>query len=301
MNVTKMRNAIDLAEKMSVPCHSDDNGQFVKGHSERLGIIKNELQDTDFKLCEENEYFLLYAKKPLQEMDGRVLLVSSHADCLQNKKVFKKTNDSIHGIFDNALTNAVSVYLMKYCDMPDNVIFAFTADEEHKSRGAKHLIRYLKSFSIAFNAIVLDVTYSGYTFGADFTIENDFIYKDQEEWIRSIIDCAIDSGSKWKFVQADEEMKSDNPEDYFESGEIRDILAEKDEDAISYEWNSFEEALADESYMYDKHDISCFSFCIPCDAEFTCKDGNMHDPKGFGVKIEFFFKYIIVLNEMCRI
>ena len=141
--------ALSIAEKMCVTSHSDEE-KFVT--HDRLKNIEEELKDTAYKCVNTEEgnnnvIFKMYAKKPIGEIEGRILLVSSHADCLQRGKVFEKEMpghpERMLGIFDNAITNAACVYLMKHCDIPENVVFAFTGDEENKQNGAKEVCKYL--------------------------------------------------------------------------------------------------------------------------------------------------------------
>lgn len=100
--------------------------------------------------------------------------------CKDQTKGHEELNsDYINGCFDNASTNAVCVYLMENMTLPQNVIFVFTADEEYDSEGSKHAANELRKYfgKEKINAIVLDVTY-GFQDGVDFTIENDFIFKE---------------------------------------------------------------------------------------------------------------------------
>lgn len=317
--------AIQIAEALSIPSHS--NGiKFVTG--DRLDRIRKFLKDSRYQCVYDGRIFQLYAQKPIREIKERILLLSSHADCLQLAPVFEQRGDLLHGIFDNAITNAVCVYLMKYCDLPENVVFAFTGDEESEEEteevlaklglkyqyeeklkivedddeimaGAYGVSEYLYHLRKEYRAIVMDVTCVGFDENADFTIENDFIYKRDEMWMHYVEAYALASGLTWRFVQAERSQKSDNPRAYYSSDSIIGRLPRK-----NVVWDRIgrpEEAEEDETYEYDAADISCFALCLPCNAELTCRDGDMHNPHGFGVRTISYLNYIRVVRDICHI
>ena len=283
--------AINLAEKLAVPSHSNHD-QFTE--LGRLNKIDSELRETAYGHVEKHELFWLYSQKPIDEIEGRLLVVSSHADCLQRDAVFeysdKKHPKRMVGIFDNAVTNAASVYLMKYTDLPENVVFAFTGEEETDQKGARKLSKYLKSLNKSFNAMVLDCTYSAFEDQADFTIENDFIYLCDANWMKKIIDSIIPLGDTWRFIPAPSDQKKDNPDDYFDSKEIVKMISSE---KTCTDAGDIETADEDEAWEYDDRDISCFSVCLPCDAV------DMHVQTGFGIRRKNYYNYIAALHILC--
>jgi len=322
--------ALYLAERMSVPSHSD-GVKFVT--LDRLNNIEEELRETKYCNMVDGGIFRLYSQKPIEEIPGKLLVISGHADCLQLNAVFQKKSKKhpkrMVGIFDNAITNAASVYLMKYFDLPENVVFAFTGDEESEEEtkdvleklglkykktsrylskfrreeglepgdkpdmmGAYAVCKYLKGQKKKFNVIVLDNTYSGFGEKAQFTVENDFIYKRDKRWMDSIIQYIQETGLKWKFIPADKAQKSENPASYISTKRIISMLPPEN---LCYVDGQIEEALDDETYEYDERGISCFSFCLPCDAE------DMHAEGGFGIRRKSYYHYIRVLSELCKI
>ena len=108
-----------------------------------------------------------------------MIIISSHVDCEHKitdcfSEVCDTDNSLIKGTYDNLLTNASIVSLMLEGELPENVLIAFTGDEEVGSKGARKLTKYLKKNSIEIKcAIVLDVTDMGWKEAADFTVEND--------------------------------------------------------------------------------------------------------------------------------
>jgi len=327
------KEALALAEKLSVPSHS--NGlEFVT--MDRLDEIERQLAGTKYSHCVEDDIFRLYSQKKIEDIKGKILLISSHADCLQKEPVFKKESEKhpkrMIGIFDNAITNAACVYLMKYCDLSENVVFVFTGDEEstgetrdllekmnmtyrknpsflRKFRMAEGLVsddkvdmmgayavcKFLKAKGKSFNTIALDCTYSAFEDKAAFTLENDFIYKKDKEWFDRIFACISNLDINWKFIPADMGQKSENEEDYID---VRKKMASLPDDCFCQdeeEDDGIEVALDDESYEYDERDISCISFCLPCDAE------DMHVEEGFGIRRKNYYKYIKVLYILCGI
>lgn len=317
--------AIQIAEALAIPSHSDGI-RFVT--RDRLDRIREFLKDSRYQCVHDGHIFQLYAQKPIREIGQNILLLSSHADCLQLAPVFEQRGELLHGIFDNAITNAVCVYLMKYCDLPDHVVFAFTGDEEAEEdteeiltklglkyqkkeklkiveeddeimAGAFCVCEYLDQMRKDFRAIVLDVTCVGFDDSADFTIENDFIYKKDKKWMQNMQTCALDSDLIWKFVRADRDEKSDNSQDYYSSDAIIKSLPE--EIVVKNAWGRPEEVEEDETYEYDFADISCIALCLPCNAERTCQYGDMHDPNGFGIRKKSYMNYIRIVRDLCHL
>ena len=321
--------ALALAENLSVPSHS--NGlRFVT--FDRLNKIEEELSETAYRFCVDGGIYRLYSQKTIDEIDGKILLVSSHADCLQRYPVFlergEKHQKRMIGIFDNAITNAACVYLMKYCTLPENVVFAFNGDEESEDdtqkllsklgleylkteeylrelrmedgldeddepdmMGVYAVCRYLKNLDKEFNALVLDCTYSGFSEKADFTLENDFIYEKDRMWLEGILACLNETDLNWKFIPADEKQKTANEDEYVSFSDIMEMLSE---DHLNYEDDEIEEAGEDESYEFDRRDVSCISLCLPCDAE------DMHRKRGFGIRRKNYYNYIRILHALCQ-
>lgn len=309
---------VRLAKELSVPSYSCGN-KFIT--MDRLDTIQRELAGSPYSFAVRKKIFHLYAQKGIENLEN-ILLISSHADCLQPEAVFEDHGDYLRGIFDNALTNAVCVYLMKHRNLPRNVVFAFTGDEEDDEEtekflrknklgkyekkdkyedsclGALKVSKFLQERNKDFRTIVLDATYSGWDEGCSFTIENDFIYEKDRAWMQRMIKSVSRITDAWKFIMADPDNKTDNPGDYVPSEDFIELLPEKNRSHDDTEEGGYEVAWDDESVEYDAHDISCFSFCIPV-GELGREDANMHSPDGILVKAESLESYIDALHAIC--
>ena len=217
--------------------------------------------------------FHLYAKKPLESFaKDQVTVISTHVDCEWHitECFFEDLgNGLIKGTFDNALTNAAVLSLMLSDTLPENVLIAFTGDEEETSVGANSLIRFFRDHRIIVKHIfVLDVTDMAWNDKADYTIENDLWYS--EALGKRIINSAESLPYSWRFVPSD---PSDLPDYVNDSNTI------------------FEEAAEDESWDYDEEDFSSCSICIPI-------KGEMHSNTGVLARKESLFHFVKFLNVL---
>lgn len=168
-----MDNALDFIELLkllTVDC-KDDGKAFTVTH--RIAVIEQLLKDTPYKLIAHEPLAFVYAKRDICEGDS-VVLVSSHIDCVYNSCFCSHDGDNLRGTFDNSFTNAAILSLMVAGKLPDNVVVAFTGDEEHDSQGAVQTVLAFgrAQCEIKF-ALVLDVTNTGWESGAHFALEND--------------------------------------------------------------------------------------------------------------------------------
>ena len=252
-----------------------DNGKKFTC-TDRLDAISSILWNSKYRMINCDGLFNLYSSMPLKQLlKSGVTIVSSHVDCEQNiTKCFSSSVDdkTLCGTYDNSITNASILYLMTRGILPDNVLVAFTGDEEENCTGAKHLIAYLNSKKINVKKIVvLDVTDMGWKEKADFTIENNFWSESTGKRVISVIDKLQ---YIWRFV----------PENVDEIPNY-----------ISAENVILEEAEEDESWYYDEKEQNCFSFCLPV-------KGEMHSNSGVLVLKRAFINYTdslsILLNEL---
>lgn len=96
------KEVVRLAEELSIPSHSDGS-KFIT--MDRLDAIQRELEGSPYAAAVRKKIFHLYAQEDIEHLN-HVLLISSHADCLQPNALFEDHGDCLRGIFDNALTNA---------------------------------------------------------------------------------------------------------------------------------------------------------------------------------------------------
>lgn len=257
----------DILSKVTVM--SRDNGKKFTDES-RINAINSLLWNSKYRRINSQGLFLLFSQKPVEEIKNPVV-ISTHIDCEEHiTECFTRFEDDdyIRGTYDNAITNAAVIYNMLYGNLYDDVIVAFTGDEEENSKGAVQVVKYLNEKNITPHAvIVLDVTYCGWKEKMDFTIENNFWDND---FGGNIIDIAESLSDKWKFVPSD----------------INNIPFYVSREKIIYM-----EAECDESWEYDEYGIKCFTLCLP-----VC--GNMHSNDGVLARKKSVMNYVKILGDM---
>lgn len=284
-----------LLEKIErIPCVLPaETEEGIFNDLQRLEAIDEEICDSGsaYRLINGKNYYKLYGQADLETLSrefSKVVLVSSHADNLQEESSYYMQPDSeyINGCFDNASTNAVCTYIMKYVTLPRNILFVFTADEEYDSEGAEHaakkLLKYFGKGNV--NVVVMDVTY-GFQGGVDFTIENDYIFKkrDGENFMKGVCDIANKSGYTWNFLR-----KVKKKDCYIDSDRIRSYMGDCCKKYYDVEG-------ADETSAYKKKKFNTFSLCLPCSAE---NNNQMHSEDGFKISINTICNYT---DFLCRI
>jgi len=294
MEKNEMLRLLQLIEQ--TPCRMpDDLEKHFFYTFDRVNAIDKELNGSKYHWIQGKKYYRLYAQDSLENLKekyDKITIISSHADNLQGVSSFKKiSEDLVNGCFDNASTNAVCLYMMKYLQLPENVLFVFTADEENELKGAARVSKKLKEYfgNDKVNAIVLDVTY-GFQGGVDFTIENDFIYEKNagEKFMKQVCDVANASGYTWNFLYSDEGYESDDG--YVRSNTIKEYMGEGCKACDEVEG-------PDETGEYDDQGFNTFSQCLPCSA----KNGReMHSEKGFQISLTTLSHYMDFLYRVAK-
>lgn len=261
-------NELDFKLLKSISLPSYDNGSYFTEKA-RLNAIKSIAKETAYRELVEEDLFLLFSKRPIDELGEHIVVLSTHTDAVANITRFfaeKKDSGTLHGTFDNTITNTAALSLMIDGTLRDNVLIAFTGDEENESRGAKALGNYLKAKGKSPFVIVLDVTNVGYG-KVSFTVENKLYHSvESHNAIRSAL---ADIALPYRFVAYN---PNDIPE-YVKLGYV-----ERNSDGGIYE------ALCDESWEYGDCNIECFSLCIPV-------NGEMHDNSGLDLRLQDFQIY----------
>lgn len=265
-----------LLKEMNVLCR--DNGKhFDKENCFRIDVINGKLAGTDYKI-ENKDIFILCHKKAISEYGKDTILISTHIDCKQPGKKNKGitecfsnliSDDLLKGTYDNSITNTAVLYLMMHNKLPDNVIVAFTGDEERHSCGAIAVTEYLRTHNIPFKCIILDVTDAGWEKKALFTVENNFF---DNVMGKKVIETVKPYVSKWLFVP--EELY--NVPAYVPKECVHDKKSEQDE-----------------SWDYDELEIKCFSLCLPV-------KGDMHSDDGVYARLLSLKAYVDVLQELAK-
>ena len=211
---------------------SKDNGRNFTV-TNRIQAIKRLLEHTDYQPLHQGNLCFIYGKKPVKNQS--VILISSHIDCVYDRLFCQELENGqiLKGTFDNSLTNACVLYNMIHERLSENVIIAFTGDEEENAGGVYEVVRQLRKWNthIAL-AIVLDITEEGWNERQHFTVENDL---------------GIDIKTGFRIVE----------------------LLEKYADIYGFTHDSE----PDESYDYDEKNIPCFSLCIPTLGDMHGEEG----------------------------
>ena len=167
-----------IHEVASLRC-TDDGVAFI--HRERLAYIASVTalagyRETALPLARIYRAGRFDAKRPF-------VIVSSHVDELPTEPwsdeiMTQPAGRWLKGTYDNAITNAVLLYLMAEGRLGDQTVIAFTGNEEcengHEMEGAKQVIGALHPRPGTDFCLVLDVTAEGRLEEDDFTIENVF-------------------------------------------------------------------------------------------------------------------------------
>ena len=265
----------DIMEKLAKKCYSKKKIGFTE--TEKLEAIEKELEGSAFKRVKSTDnHFSLWAQTTFRNCDKTkpIFLVTSHADNVSaittpSSKV-SKDGWFYHGTYDNLGTNAASVILMKEHKMPDNILFAFTANEENgKCTGLKHIVEQLwNSGYEKICGIALDVTYEGFDEGYLYSLEN----ASNESFIESISKAVMN-------------MEPKNRTFSFTALDKNNIPANLPQKYLSTDYGWFDEAMA-----FAKLGVPACSFCLP-------SDGQMHGNSGLDVRQATFEGYLLSLTS----
>lgn len=270
----------------------DDQKHFTQ--TDRLDRIKEYLKESEYEIMEEKPLAVLYKKKDVV-LPEKVVLLSSHVDCFEEIKEgrFESVEDYYAGTFDNAATNAAVVIAMLENELSENVIVAFTGDEEEGCKGAKKVSKYLENEGKKYIAIALDITFdlesepdkNGHTNNtyeyASYTIDN--IHKNSDEKIvEKLFDIAKKMEIRFMVTRADG----------------HDFFGEDDEPKPAgyypREIEVKDSAYSDEAITYGKKKycncIAAFSLCLPSDDHTY--ESRMHTSKPVKIRMKAFEEYI---------
>lgn len=270
----------EILKAMQVQCRSDAiTGRFCE--TNRLTAI-NDLVNTSkhgnhYRLMFDGLTCKIYAKNGYINSLEPVILISSHVDTVPTKLFAIEDEEQrlLKGTFDNTITNAACVYAMTEMDLPDNVVFTFTADEETgHCRGAKSTVDYLLRQGIAkenIHAISLDVTYEGYK-DCDFTIENAKATEDTAVFM----DCINRLDKPYVYAKRYRDKAVDNAKH------------------VSHKASWFDEGAAYNTYI----GVNGLSFCMPVAGDGG--ENDMHSNNGVFAKTDAFVGYTQALCDTVK-
>ena len=246
-----------LLKKLTCADCKDDGEKFTV--SSRLDVISDLLAESEWNLIAKGNLCHIYSRCELQA-DQEIVLISSHVDCVYSRLFLEREGDMFRGTFDNALTNAAVVEMMLSGRLPENVVVAFTGDEEVHSFGAKEVVKYLSEIGCYVRFIVVtDVTNVGWEHGLSFTIENDL---------------NIDLLTAHNII---EHMKK-----------------------YAGAYGFVHEAMPDESWIYDEYKLPCLTLCHPVGGDMHSDEGALARLSSFPIYCDALVSLCQLLSELAH-
>lgn len=159
----------EILQKVCVT--STDNGtSFVD--TTRLNVIRNILSPSSYQEVYTGDLCFLFSKRPIEGQ--AIVLISSHIDSVYKQCFYADAGVMYKGTFDNSLTNAAVLWCMQHDVLGENVVVAFTGDEEKDSHGCHEVMRVLEEHGCTVKFVITtDVTEEGWDKACPFTLEND--------------------------------------------------------------------------------------------------------------------------------
>ena len=248
-----------------VTCPCRDNGRKITDDT-KLVRIDNYLESTNssYSLIEKGRLFRLYGRKDLSDLSN-IVVISAHADIVDSIKNprCEEIKELLVGTFDNSAGDACALTLMAEEYLPDNVVIAFTMNEEHGMKGAFEVCKRFENNGLTFSSVVLDVTNIGFREKSDFTIEN---ASWSEDFGSIVIDAAEGLGN-YLFVPRERVPVDKTKYSYVPS-----------ERFCGFGW-------PDEAWAYAQNGIQTCSICVPT-------IGEMHDDSGLMMLKSSYMNYI---------
>ena len=234
---------------LTAPC-ADNGREFTA--TERISRIKSLHQRASYQLSAELPLALVY-RHPQFNPGQPAVLVSSHIDSLYTRYHSRLDGQTLHGTYDNSITNAAIAHLMLMGTLHPQVLVAFTGDEECRSRGADQVIGHLSTGNGPLRpelVVVLDVTEEAYD-SHPASFENLFADDGSE-------------GAGVFGVKLRDELVSF----------IASVPGIGDSHIVP-------DGEADESWKYGGHGLNCVAICLP----IRTITGDMHDDEGVQAKL----------------
>ncbi len=257
----------EILTKVNIKCEDDRHG-FKD--SKKTDTVDRLLRESQYRKISDGRLTKIYSQLKISELQDRnLLVVSSHIDTVYDNFYFRDGSDVVTGTLDNSITNAVLIDIIRKNRLPEEVIVAFTGNEEKESLGVDETVSFLHACkaNVEF-AVSLDVTNRGYR-NHGYTIENYFVRKGD----RRIF------SSKRQFLKY-----------------IIGLLEKKKVKSIHHVG-----ADPDDTWQFDEHNMNCFTFCLPCRGIAFHNDW-MHDDIGFVVRksaiIEFRAGLLLLLKRL---
>ena len=251
----------EVLEQIAKPARSNKNGFYDLSKLEAIEQLL-QAQQSPFTCIQKTNYTWMFGKREPIEGEN-VVLVSTHADIVTSiVNPFSELDEEtgyFKGTYDNLSTNAMCTSLMINQDLPENVFFAFNAEEETgRCLGAADALSYIKATTKKEPIVLaLDVTDEGYENDRLFTVEG--LHGANEFSRRKMIEILLST------------------EGTTQSFEILKLKKKDDMSCIPEAYQNEETTVFDESIYYAGQNCNSCSLCLP-------GDGQMHNEQGFYVK-----------------
>ncbi len=273
---SKYANFIDqVLNVIKHPARSNKEGFYERL---KLEVIKKYIEKANagYEVLSDGNNALVFGKR-LPKDGEDIILVSSHADIVkQITKVsseYKPDDKLFHGTYDNLGTNAALVFLMLTSKLPDNVVFAFTADEETgRCRGADEALEFIKKHTSKDPEICisLDVTDEGFD-NKLISLEGLTLPDDKHKKVRDAMMLTEGEEESFCVVRA----------------------KYKDESLFPKSYLTQTTTVFDESAHYAHEKQHTISLCLP-------SDGVMHGNAGLDVKESTYVGYLLSLQQFLK-
>lgn len=274
------RQHAEILEQIAVMCRSNQNNFIVE---DRLNVISDLLSPTVYNEIVHGNLCRMYAKVPIEQIPDACILVSTHVDTVSNITSCHSSLDEETGIYtgtyDNAGTNAAAVILMREEDLPANVVFSFTGDEETGAcRGAKEAAAALIQAGKHPFCIALDVTYEGFRENYLISVEN-------------LVPASVPYIEKKALKKIGNLLISLEPENAQTFHLVKKGLSHVPSN-LPKEYVAERCGMEDEAFAYANMGCPTMSLCVPCG------NGSMHSQSGVKIKAPVMEGYILSLASI---
>lgn len=250
-----------LETVVSKAARSNEHGFQVTDKLEEVERILQEAE-SPYYVVRKSEQSWIFGRRRMEEGQS-VTVVSTHADIVDEiKRPYSSLDtdrDYYRGTYDNGGTNAVCAHLMATEELPENVYFAFTAEEETGScTGAEDVLSFVRGITGREPIVLaLDVTDEGYEDNRLFTVEGLH---------------GVNEMSRCKMLEVF--LGTEGERQSFEVVRLRE---EDDNSFLPEKYRSRNLTVFDESVFYANSGCNSCSLCLP-------GTGEMHGDEGFQVK-----------------
>ena len=269
-----------IIEQVASMCRSNQNNFVVE---DRLNIISDLLSSTSYHEIVHGNLCRMYSKVPIEQIPDACILVSTHVDTVNSIQSCHSSLNEETGIYtgtyDNAGTNAAAVIIMREENLPNNVVFAFTGDEETGAcKGAREAAATLIQAGKHPFCIALDVTYEGFYNNYLISVEN-------------LVPAANAFEERSALKKIGKLLMSLEPDDTQTFQLIKKGPNHVPKN-LPKEYVAPSCGMVDEAFAYANMGCPTMSLCVPCG------NGGMHSQSGVKIKAPVMEGYILSLSSI---